>query len=591
MIKDQRHKRIVTILHREGSVDIDTLSRLMPEVSRVTLRRDLAELAEAGALKRTHGGAVLPDSGLIARAGPLNATADLAEIVSALDEFDAVILPPIPGRGSEALRRDICRRDIPFVAESASQAGGNYVGPNNYAAGWELGCLAGARFSTRTSRVLIVGLHALSNTRARAEGFKAGFEQRAHKGAQFFFVDGKGSFKTALKVATDAFRAEDLINVVFGVNDHSTIAGLEAAFQTGAEVEAYAVGGESAEFVARVSETGPLKAVSAFFPEAVGAIAIDVVAGLLAGEQIGSRTTPHRIVTADNLGQFYELSSGEWQLRAECFSELIEPVPLAAQRCPRGKCVGFMPHYPAHDWYRTLSQALSVRARLYDMRVVVTPPHQGIAAEIARLQSEIAKAAVERIGSGMAVVLGEGQPTRFMADEIRRLAFADRNRFEGVTIVTNSLDVLFRLEDAPGFKVILTSGEYQKSDRCLVGPSLGALFERLRPDLAFITAAGVSPSFGISSVDERRALVAQRIMQAARKTCVLVDHTALGVEANHRIAQLDKVSEIITDDGALPRDRHALRGAGPDVTIAGEPTITGQDEVPVVASAQPAEAI
>jgi len=105
MIKDRRHQRILEILASEGSVEISELSRIMPEVSQVTLRRDITELAEAGALKRTHGGAVLPDRAIL-HALPR----DPARHVPGVDDLDAVVLPPIIGRGptSAPLRTPRC---------------------------------------------------------------------------------------------------------------------------------------------------------------------------------------------------------------------------------------------------------------------------------------------------------------------------------------------------------------------------------------------------------------------------------------------------------------------------------------------------
>ena len=115
MIKERRQKRILAVLKREGTVDLTELSRLMPEVSRVTLRRDMADLAEAGALKRTHGGAVLPDAELLAP----DRTPRLVSDGAASDDFDAIILPPVADPGGAALRRRIRNRGIPFLAESA----------------------------------------------------------------------------------------------------------------------------------------------------------------------------------------------------------------------------------------------------------------------------------------------------------------------------------------------------------------------------------------------------------------------------------------------------------------------------------------
>lgn len=54
---EQRHARILELLGEKGFLDVQTLSA-EAGVSGATMRRDLAELDEAGRLRRTHGGAV-----------------------------------------------------------------------------------------------------------------------------------------------------------------------------------------------------------------------------------------------------------------------------------------------------------------------------------------------------------------------------------------------------------------------------------------------------------------------------------------------------------------------------------------------------
>lgn len=568
MLKQKRHKRILSILQRENAVSLDVLAAAMPEMSRVTLRRDLAELADAGALKRTHGGATLPDETLLKRAGrPLVGDS----LSSAIEDFDAIILPPVDGRGSDALRRDICRRGIPFFAESAPQEGGAYLGPDNFAASYELGRYAGRSFAGQKLDALIIGHPELTNTQARARGFEAGLRDICGDLLTVNCVNGQGTYKTALRVAHDALRANDAITVIFAVNDHSAIAGMEAAERCGMTPGVYAAGGESADFVGRLSQQAMLQGVAAFFPDVVGMRAIDAMASALSGEPLNEDITPHAVITPANLADYYErMPAGNWHLRDDRKSDLAGLDRIAARRAPSGKRIGFMPHFPAHDWYRTMIAAMQGRAKKYGLDLIVTPPHQGIAAEITRLQQEIARAAMHRICPGQVIVIGEGQVTLIMANELRKLAFAGDPRIRGLTVVTNALDVMHCLEDAPELKVILTSGEYQSADRCLVGPSLGALFDRIRPNCAFLSIAGVTSEFGISAMDERRALVGQRFVQASARTIALADNTIIGSDANHRIAKIANVYEIITDDGALVADRQSFRSAGVRVSIAGE---------------------
>jgi DNA-binding LacI/PurR family transcriptional regulator len=148
----------------------------MPEVSQVTLRRDIAELADAGALRRPHGGSVLPESELVKRPAP---PSNHAGAEGDLEHLDAVIVPPILGRGGIALRRHIAKRDMPYLAESAPQYGGIYLGPDNRTAGRELGQVAGRSLNHLPHAwVLLIGQPELPNTRERVDGFIKGLRDR-----------------------------------------------------------------------------------------------------------------------------------------------------------------------------------------------------------------------------------------------------------------------------------------------------------------------------------------------------------------------------------------------------------------------------
>jgi DeoR family transcriptional regulator of aga operon len=61
LLIDERRRRICELLHEEGRVTVDALSARFG-TSQVTIRADLSALETAGALTRTHGGALLPDS-------------------------------------------------------------------------------------------------------------------------------------------------------------------------------------------------------------------------------------------------------------------------------------------------------------------------------------------------------------------------------------------------------------------------------------------------------------------------------------------------------------------------------------------------
>jgi DeoR/GlpR family transcriptional regulator of sugar metabolism len=322
------------------------------------------------------------------------------------------------------------------------------------------------------------------------------------------------------------------------------------------------VGGEGARLFEVLAARGELHACAALFPEIVGIRGIDVLADALSGAPLPREVrTPHAILTADNLADYYRHDGDTYVLTDTAPRRLGLPETLAGhRRQSRTHVIGFLPHYPAHDWYRNMGRAMERRAAELGLELHTAAPTAGIAREIESLRRTIARTAARRIRPGETVLVNAGALALHMAESLEGRS--------DVTLVTNSFDVLKHLAGPGGPKVILTSGEYQASDRCLVGPSLGALFETIRVDKAFLSVDGLSARFGASARDERMALAARRIVGAAREVFVLADHSLIGLEASHRIVPASQLGEVITDSGSLPADRMACASAGLRVTLA-----------------------
>ncbi len=556
MIKSAREQLILELLALYSRMSIDELQSKIGAVSPISIRRDVARLAARGALIRTHGGAAAkPDN--TAEHGP--------EIEADIRNVDAIVLPPVGGRAADTLRLIARRRNIPFLAESSPQPGGIYLGPDNVAAGRDLGRLAGELLSASLdeARILLVSLEELPNTQARCDGFLAGFTSTFSGAVRHWRVNGQGSFRISLQASLDVFETQPGINTVFGVNDHSILAALEAAARLSLDVAAFSVGGEGGKLFETLAKDKRLRACAALFPEIVGMRAVEVLADAFAGASLPEAVeTPHVVLTPENLDHYYRRDASGYSLAAEASDRLGLPAPLAGRRTTPGprRSIGFVPHYPAHEWYRTMARAMERRAADLGLDVHVSAPTAEIAREIGELRGLIAAAAARRIHAGQTVLINAGVLAMPLAEALGDI--------QGITIVTNSFDVMTRLSGRPGLKVIMTSGEYQPKDRCLVGPSLGALFETMRIDTAFLSVEGISAQFGASVSDERLALAARRFVEASREVIVLADHSLVGVEANHRISPPGALDEVITDSGTLPADRRACAEAGLRVVLA-----------------------
>jgi DeoR/GlpR family transcriptional regulator of sugar metabolism len=182
-------------------------------------------------------------------------------------------------------------------------------------------------------------------------------------------------------------------------------------------------------------------------------------------------------------------------------------------------------------------------------------------------KAAIARAALSTIEPGQAVALSAGTTTHLLAE----LIAADLS-LRPLTVVTNSLPVADALHDAPdssgpsALEVILTGGVRTPSD-ALVGPVADATIGRLRVDRVFLGVHGLDPH-GATTPNLLEAATDQALIASAARLTVLADHTKWGVVGLARIASLDQIDLLLTDDG-LPTDaRAALEDAVGQLLLA-----------------------
>ncbi|MGB3696315.1 MAG: DeoR/GlpR family DNA-binding transcription regulator [Gordonia sp. (in: high G+C Gram-positive bacteria)] len=174
----------------------------------------------------------------------------------------------------------------------------------------------------------------------------------------------------------------------------------------------------------------------------------------------------------------------------------------------------------------------------------------------------IAAAAVEFIEDGMTVAIGAGTTT---------LELAKLLRGRQVSVVTNSMAIFALLTD-PGETILnpaavqLTGGQRTPSD-ALVGPLANAALERYRTDLAFLGVHGIDPAAGMTTPNLGEAETNRKLLDTARTTVVLADHTKYAEIGAHLYATFARVDRVVTDAAIRPDHRRAL-AAVVDLTVA-----------------------
>lgn len=183
----------------------------------------------------------------------------------------------------------------------------------------------------------------------------------------------------------------------------------------------------------------------------------------------------------------------------------------------------------------------------------------------------IARAALATVEPGQAVALSAGTTTHLLAELI-----AATPALRPLTVVTNAVgaaDVLHRA--TPGddrLEVILTGGVRTPSD-ALVGPVADQALARLRVDRTYLGVHGVDAD-GLTTPNLAEAATNRALIAAAAATTVLADHTKWGVTGLARIATLDEIDLVLSDEG-LPADARRAVGDATRLQLA-RPTATAR---------------
>ncbi len=189
-------------------------------------------------------------------------------------------------------------------------------------------------------------------------------------------------------------------------------------------------------------------------------------------------------------------------------------------------------------------------------------PERPLATKVTERVAEkkaIASAALQMVPDGAAVGIVGGTTTQQVAR-----ALATRR---GLTVVTNALNIAIELASKE-VHVIVTGGELRKETLELVGPIAEPVASQLHMDMIFVGVDGISVDGGLTTHNPVEARVDRMLLDRANEVVVVADHTKLGRQTFARIAPIDVVHTLITDDKADPAVVAEFERAGIRVLLA-----------------------
>lgn len=175
-------------------------------------------------------------------------------------------------------------------------------------------------------------------------------------------------------------------------------------------------------------------------------------------------------------------------------------------------------------------------------------------------KARIARAALAELPDEGSILLDAGTTTAQLADILP----TDRE----LVVLTNGLPIAMSLSVRPNITVLVLGGKVRGRTQASVDAwAIRALADSY-VDVAFIGTNGFSLERGLTTPDTTESTVKRAMIQSARRSVVLADHSKFGQDHLSRFAALDEIDTLITDSGLDGHVAEELRTAGLTVVQA-----------------------
>ncbi len=166
-------------------------------------------------------------------------------------------------------------------------------------------------------------------------------------------------------------------------------------------------------------------------------------------------------------------------------------------------------------------------------------------------KEEIARKALSFVQDHSAIFIDSSTTCFFFARQLLKKRYLD------LGIVTNSPAIQNEALHYPDCRLILTGGELRQNFNMLAGGMVIEFLRMVNIDSAFISAAGVSSNWHLTTSNPELAEILKIVIHKTRTVSLLVDSSKFFKAAMLNIAHIGECSRIIVDSdipGELKRD-------------------------------------
>jgi DeoR/GlpR family transcriptional regulator of sugar metabolism len=173
---------------------------------------------------------------------------------------------------------------------------------------------------------------------------------------------------------------------------------------------------------------------------------------------------------------------------------------------------------------------------------------------------KIGKVAAGLVRDHETIILDAGSTTTEVANNLTSR--------EGLTVITNALNIALTLGAIPSFSVHMPGGQFKAPTLSLSGEKSAQYLENIFAGKLFLATAGVSVEAGLTYPSFADLPIKQAMIKAASEVYLVADSTKVNRNSFTRLGGPELIHAFITDDGLTDADAQAFERTGIKVIIA-----------------------
>ena len=135
------------------------------------------------------------------------------------------------------------------------------------------------------------------------------------------------------------------------------------------------------------------------------------------------------------------------------------------------------------------------------------------------------------------------------------------------TAVCNSLNVLLKLQQKPNCSIVLCGGTFHRKNQVFEHRDESSILDSVRLTWAFVSAAGVSQTLGVTCFNFNEVEVKQKVLRQAQHCMLLADHTKFDAVKTAHFATLEQFHVVVSDKKMPKTYRDLIQANGAKVVI------------------------